>query len=61
MFVVESSIIGDVKEVLKRLECRSLEPMHHDEWIAEIEAMKEKFPLKHEEGLYRTVRDRGDL
>ena len=28
-----------------------LEPMHHDEWIAEIEAMKEKFPLKHEEGL----------
>ena len=48
--VVESSIIGDVKEVLKRLNAR-LEPMHHDEWIAEIEAMKEKFPLKHEEGL----------
>ena len=48
--VVESSIIGDVKEVLKRLNAK-LEPMHHDEWIAEIEAMKEKFPLKHEEGL----------
>ena len=48
--VVESSIIGDVKEVLKRLNAR-LEPMHHDEWIAEIEAMKEKFPLKHEDGL----------
>lgn len=48
--VVESSIIGDVKEVLKRLNAK-LEPMHHDEWIAEIESMKEKFPLKHEEGL----------
>ena len=48
--VVESSIIGDVKEVLKRLNAK-LEPMHHDEWIAEIEAMKEKFPLKHEDGL----------
>ena len=32
--VVESSIIGDVKEVLKRLNAK-LEPMHHDEWIAE--------------------------
>ena len=48
--VVESSIIGDVKEVLKRLNAK-LVPMHHDEWIAEIEAMKEKFPLKHEDGL----------
>ena len=48
--VVESSIIGDVKEVLKRLNAK-LGPMHHDEWIAEIEAMKEKFPLKHEDGL----------
>ena len=48
--VVESSIIGDVKEVLKRMNAK-LEPMHHDEWIAEIGAMKEKFPLKHEEGL----------
>ena len=48
--VVESSIIGDVKEVLKRLNAK-LEPMHHDEWISEIEAMKEKFPLKHEDGL----------
>ena len=48
--VVESSIIGDVKEVLKRLNAK-LEPMHHDEWIAKIREMKEKYPLKHEEGL----------
>ena len=41
--VVESSIIGDVKEVLKRLNAK-LEPMHHDEWIAKIREMKEKFP-----------------
>ena len=25
--------------------------MHHDEWIAKIREMKEKYPLKHEEGL----------
>ena len=48
--VVESSIIGDVKEVLKRLNAK-LVPMHHDEWIAKIREMKEKYPLKHEEGL----------
>lgn len=48
--VVESSIIGDVKEVLKRLNAK-LEPMHHDEWIAKTREMKEKYPLKHEEGL----------
>ena len=48
--VVESSIIGDVKEDLKRLNAK-LEPMHHDEWIAKIREMKEKYPLKHEEGL----------
>ena len=48
--VVESSIIGDVKEVLKRLNAK-LEPMHHDEWIAKIREMKEKYPLKHEEVL----------
>ena len=47
---VEYSIIGDVKEVLKRLNAK-LEPMHHDEWIAKIREMKEKYPLKHEEGL----------
>ncbi|MDD7740000.1 MAG: biosynthetic-type acetolactate synthase large subunit [Fusicatenibacter sp.] len=48
--IVDSSIIGDVKEVLKKLN-EKLSPMEHNEWLSEISSMKERFPLKHEDGL----------
>lgn len=42
--VVDASIIGDAKEVLKRLnEC--IEQKDNSEWLAEIDAMKEKYPV----------------
>ncbi|MDY4669932.1 MAG: biosynthetic-type acetolactate synthase large subunit [Oliverpabstia sp.] len=43
---VDCSIIGDVKEVLKELNKR-IHPKNHEEWIREIEEMKEKYPLKY--------------
>lgn len=48
---VDCSVIGDVKEVLKKLN-KMVHPKNHDAWVAEIEKMKEKFPLKYNpEGL----------
>ncbi|MCD7716182.1 MAG: biosynthetic-type acetolactate synthase large subunit [Lachnospiraceae bacterium] len=48
---VDVSIIGDVREVLKRLNER-VEEHRHDEWDDSIRALKEKYPLKYiEEGL----------
>lgn len=48
--MVDASIIGDVKEVLTRLNSR-LEPMKHDEWLSHIREYTEKYPLKcNEEG-----------
>ena len=46
--MVDASIIGDVKEVLTRLLSR-IEEKKHPEWIGQIEALKEKHPLKYEE------------
>ena len=46
--MVDASIIGDVKEVLTRLLPR-LEEKKHPEWISQIEALKEKHPLRYEE------------
>lgn len=49
--MVDAAVIGDVKEVLKRLNDR-LQEHHHDEWDDEIRGLKEKYPLKYnEEGL----------
>ncbi len=46
-----ASVIGDVREVLKKLNPR-LEAKDHREWIAYIDELKERFPLKYsEEGL----------
>jgi len=39
-----ASVVGDLKEVLKKLNA-SLEQQNHSEWIAEIKEMKEKMPL----------------
>ena len=44
--MVDVSVIGDVKEVLKRLNAR-IEEHRHDEWDEEIKALKEKYPLKY--------------
>ncbi|MDO4323359.1 MAG: biosynthetic-type acetolactate synthase large subunit [Lachnospiraceae bacterium] len=49
--LVDASIIGDVKEVLKRLNAR-IEDHRHDEWDDAVKALKEKYPLKYNtEGL----------
>jgi acetolactate synthase-1/2/3 large subunit len=49
--MVDASIIGDVREVLKRLNER-IEDHHHDEWDEHVKELKAKYPLKYnEEGL----------
>ncbi len=49
--LVSSSIIGDVKEVLKQLN-PLVEQKEHREWVAFINDLKVRFPLKYrEEGL----------
>ena len=49
--VVTASVIGDVKEILGRLNAQ-LAPMAHKEWMDHILAYKEKYPLTyHPEGL----------
>ncbi|MCC8067467.1 MAG: biosynthetic-type acetolactate synthase large subunit, partial [Clostridiales bacterium] len=48
---VHTSIIGDVKEVLKRLNAR-IDEHRHDEWDNSIKELKARYPLKYnEEGL----------
>jgi acetolactate synthase-1/2/3 large subunit len=44
--MTHASIIGDVKEVLERLNNR-LEEQNHEEWISHIKELKEKHPLKY--------------
>ena len=46
--IVDASIIGDVREVLRRLNDR-LPEQRHDEWNDEIRELKKKFPLKFNE------------
>lgn len=49
--LVDCSVIGDVKAVLKILN-KKIQPREHAEWIEEIMDMKKKFPLKYnQEGL----------
>ncbi|MDF1617825.1 biosynthetic-type acetolactate synthase large subunit [Petrocella sp. FN5] len=43
-------IIGDVKEVLMRLNTM-LHKQHHEPWLAEIKEISDKFPLVYPEGL----------
>jgi len=42
--VVDSSIIGDIAEVLRRLN-KMLPQQNHAEWVAEINDLKKKYPL----------------
>lgn len=46
--VVDCSIQGDVKEVLKRLNSK-VEDHNRDEWLSHVHGMVEKFPLKYNE------------
>lgn len=49
--IVDTSIIGDVREVLKRLNER-IEEHRHDEWDAQVKELMNQYPLKYnEEGL----------
>lgn len=49
--VTDAHIIGDVKEILVRLN-QKLEQQEHEEWIKKILEYKEKYPLKyHDTGL----------
>ena len=45
--MVDASIIGDVKEVLKRL-LPKLDENAHEDWVKHIEEYKNKFPLKYD-------------
>lgn len=44
----DASIVGDLKDVLKELNCK-LEQQNHDEWIEYVKAFKEKYPLKYDD------------
>ncbi len=46
--MIDQAVIGDVKEVLKRL-IPMLKERPKDEWNEEIDALKEKYPLKYNE------------
>ncbi len=46
--VVDCSVIGDVKEVLKRMNAR-VEDHNHEEWLNHVREMIEKYPLKYNE------------
>ena len=45
---VYKGIVGDAKEVLKKLNSK-LTPKRHDEWIAHINKLKERHPLKYDD------------
>lgn len=46
--VVDASVIGDVKEVLKRLN-PMIQAKDHSEWLAHVKELKDRFPLKYDE------------
>lgn len=48
--VVNTCVIGDLKESLKRLNER-LEPKEYPEWLEEIRELEKRYPMKHEDGL----------
>jgi len=44
----DASIVGDLKDVLKELNCK-LEQQNHDEWLEYVKEFKEKYPLKYDD------------
>lgn len=47
--VVYSSVVGDVKEILKRLNT-AITPKKNTEWNEYVQKLKEDFPIKYEQG-----------
>lgn len=45
--VVDVSVVGDIKEVLKRL-LEEIPAKEHPEWVAKIQDMKAKYPLRYD-------------
>ena len=45
--VVDASVVGDEKEVLKRI-LAEVPEMRHSEWTAHISELKEKYPLRYD-------------
>ena len=39
------SLVGDARLILRKLNSR-LDPLHHDEWIAHIERLKDMYPIR---------------
>ena len=39
------SLIGDARLIVRKLNAR-LDPVHHDEWVAHIERLKDMYPIK---------------
>lgn len=46
---VDACVVGDLKEILKRLNAK-LAQMNHNDWIEHVMDFKVKFPLRYEEG-----------
>ncbi len=46
--VVDASIVGDIKEVLKLLN-EQIPQQGHEEWLESIREMKEKYPMRYDE------------
>lgn len=47
---VDHYVIGDLKVILRKLNAR-LDPIHHDEWVAHIERMKDMYPLRYDKAM----------
>ena len=57
----DASVIGDIKEILKRVN-HLLEQQEHTEWMQQISEFKEKYPLTYKkEGLSGPFVNGGDL
>ncbi len=48
--IVDASVIGDVRESLKKL-LPMIRPVKHEEWAEEIQSLKQKYPLKYEKDI----------
>lgn len=48
--LIDVSVVGDLKESLQRL-LNMVEPKEHKDWLSQIGALKEKYPLKYEEDI----------
>ena len=49
--MITAGVVGDIKEVLKKINAK-LEPQSHTEWVKMVEGYKKDYPLKyHPEGL----------